>query len=291
MATKPKSKKTKNKRPTYKDSKEFQVKIARELGTSDTECLRVVQEILQNLQRGGWISDLTPPKCGWGISGTWRRHGERFDTELGLFKSNKISLATEKWAIDDKGRTKLKCKLHNFVPELLYPRPDKAGRPEKAYCYPSVADSGIKTRFKLEQDVHFNNCKYCATGYFTLRGHDREFNRVSDFLAFYPKLAKVPGLDPKMKLELVKDWNELVFDDVSMKVAGMDVESALVTRRERVGDSWVESELAFKLKEPKGGWDHKALMAFAHVYQHLFECYGGRYFIREPSIFYFHAPV
>ena len=277
--------------PRFKNSKELQIKILRQLGESDNECLSVVQDILQDLERGGLIGGLIPPKRGWGIDGCWRRHGERFDSQGGLFRSNKISLATEKSTIRGKERTKLKCKLHNFVPELLYPKPKKTSKPKKAYCYPSVRDHGIKTRFKLEQDVHFNNCKYCATGYFNLPGRDHEFSRVSDFLKFYPNLASIPCVSPKTKLKRVKDWNELVFDDVAMTIAGMEVRSALVTRRERIGDAWVESELSFKVEKTKDDWDRKALMELALVYEYLFERYSDRYFVREPSVFFFHAPV
>ena len=268
-------------KPDFKHSKEFQIKLRKDVSASDCDSIGVVQKVLSELVSDNALElDLDSTR-------KWLRRGERYDTCGNLFRAHNISLATEKSERDGKQRTKLKCKLHSFVPELLYKRR------KSAHCYPSPSNSGVKTKFKKEQDIHFDNCKYCATGYLTLSGTGDEFNRVGDFIEYYPNLAKIPGVQPSDRLERVKNWDESVFDNIKMEINGWKLKGALVTRREHRSGEWVESEFSFKAKEPKKGWKRKDLRAFAAGYTRLLREYAHAdgLFIRAPSIFFFDNPV
>jgi hypothetical protein len=235
--------------------------------------------------------------------GSWRRHGERYDIlpEVGLFKSHDISLATEKGEKDGRKGTKLKCKLHNLVPELLYERS------KKSYCYPTAGrfakTKGVEPKFKLEQDVHFNNTKYCATGYLIIPGDKHRFGKVGDFLHFFPRLKDLSGVQKDIPLLKVRDWQETVFDDLKFRIGDWDFDGALVTRRDTHTGAWVESEFSFKIKPPKdkkskkksscldpcGIWDHRKLRKLAAIYDELYAT--STVFIQQPPIFYFSNPV
>ena len=275
-----------------KVSKELQLKLRREVGLSDDACIATLESVLRNIA----ASDRFDFRIKELSKDSWSRHGERFDTSpvAGLFRSNGISLATEKAiAGKKKMKTKLKCKLHSLIPELLYENR------EDSYCYPSIEDEEVEPKFKLEQDIHFNNCKYCATGYFKLPGTNHCFQTASDFLQYYPGLADVPGFDEATTLIKVKDWEETVFDDMKLEIGGWTIKGALVTRRDMSTKKWVESEFSFKLTrrdeddckrlEPARGWDRGKLAELAKLYNEL---YGmSAVFIQTPSIFFFSDPV
>ena len=210
-------------------------------------------------------------------------HGERYDTlpDIGALKSHNVTLATEKRGDGKGAKTKLKCKLHNFAPELLY------DRVEKSWCYPCRNHRKIRPKFKLEQDIHFDNCKYCATGYVTIPGRDHWFTKVADFLPFFPRLAKVPRLRAEQALVKVKDWQG------DWKLRG-----ALVTRRDTATGAWEESEFSFKIKQrnrgcswlrPAAGWDYGGLQTLGAIYREMAGM--SSLFIQAPSIFTFADPV
>jgi len=275
-------------------SKEFQIKVVEDVGRSDDACIDRVWDLLKSISESGrqdfrLLGEKPVP---------WVRHGERFDTDrtAGVLLANRISLATEKRRDEGGGRTKLKCKLHNLVPELLYPSA------RRALCYPAKGPyrrrGDVKARFKLEQDVHFTNTKYCATGYLTIPGAGHRFDTLADFFPYFPNLARVAGLSPDLRLERVKDWQETVWDDFRFCVGGRNLRGALVTRRVTGSGSWEESELAFKVRQPKArsrwlrpgrGWDRRSLAALAALYDEL---YGhAEVFIQRPPIFLFANPV
>lgn len=277
-----------------KFSKEFQIKFRKEVGVSDEKCIAALKAVLRDIshsRRFDFKIKKFPKK-------SWRRHGERYDTApyVGLFRENGLSLATEK-AIKGtkKKKTKLKCKQHALMPESLYKKH------KKSYCYPRVKDKSVKSKFKLEQDIHFNNCKYCATGYFKLDGTKHKFATAEDFLQYYPGLAKVPDFKKKLRLVKVKDWQETVFDGMEFKIGGLKAEGALVTRRDKKSAKWVESEFSFKIKlrkkklrkgkylDPAIGWDYQGLKELSNIYNEFFGF--SDVFIQSPSIFYFSGPV
>jgi hypothetical protein len=272
--------------------KEFQIKLRRDVVTSDKACKKTLLSVLQSIEDQGCFDFKVKAKSGK----SWKRRGERYDTmpgKTGIFRANRLSLATEKRE-DKKGKfTKLKCKLHNFVPELLY------RTPEQSWAWPAAGDyekkKKVELRFKLEQDIHFNNCKYCSTGYLTIPGCKHQFKKVKDFLPYFPRLTRVPGVHKDMTLSRVKNWDEVVFEDIEMTIGDWDITGALVTRRDHITGEWDESEFSFKLKlenydcskimEPARGWPYRDMRALQLVYNELFN--NEQVFIREPGIFYF----
>ncbi len=277
-----------------KYSKEFQVKLRREVVTSDDAAIDALMGVLRGIAASGRYDFRVKDKK----AKRWPRHGERYDTlpSVGLFKSSNISLATEKGVDGKSAKTKLKCKLHNFVPELLYKKVDKS------YCVPSVGpygdDPDVELKFKLEQDIHFDNCKYAATGYLIIPGRDHKFKKVSDFLPYYQRLTRVPGIKHDMPLVKVKDWQETVYDDLLFYIGDWEFKGALVTRRDTVTGDWDETEFSFKIKqpdkdcewlEPADGWDYGKLQTLAAIYNEMFRI--SSVFIQSPSIFYFSNPV
>ena len=278
---------------TLRLSKEFQIKVREEAVISDDHCIETVMDILEGIEESGRFDFKLKRKSGR----RWERRGERYDTlpTIGLFKSNNVTLATEKRGEGDDARTKLKCKLHNFVPELLYETV------ESAWSVPAPGDYGdeVEPKFKLEQDIHFTNCKTCATGYLTLPGRDHEFSKVKEFLPYYPNLLKIPGTKRSQHLVKVKDWNETVFDDIEMSIGDWAIRGALVTRRDFLTGAWDESEFSFKIEralgdeedpmEPAAGWDYQKLRELAAIYNELYRI--DSIFIRAPSIFTFADPV
>ena len=269
-----------------KYSKEFQIKLRKQKGNTHKKSVKTIQRVLSKLNDDGLL--YFDPDSG----NHWQRRGERYDTKKSNFKRLNISLATEKSKIKETERTKLKCKLHNFVPELLYTSSKKAS------CYPgNGGNNKIKTKFKREQDIHFDNCKYCATGYLDLPSLKPSFQKAKDFYTYYPNLEKACGVKPSTQLKKVKDWDEYIFDDLKIRVGSTEIKGALVTRINRGDSSWDETEFSFKIqqqqdsKQPDGGWDFDDLNHLATIYQRLFTEYSRTFFIRTPSIFYFNNPV
>ena len=277
--------------------KEFQIKL-REAVVSpvDEDNADLMKKALRQVEKS--ISDFKLDKFK---KKSWTRQGDRYDSANDFFKKHRISLATEYNSV--KNRTKLKCKLHNFVPELLYTQPNKSR------CWPRPDSNKVSgRRFKLEQDVHFNNCKYCCTGYMWFKGPLR-FQRAGDLLEFYPNLEELDGFDKKMQLRRVKEWDEVIFDDLKMKAGKLELGGALVTRRYRSNRELDESEFSFKLRskkitnnfdpmEPAACWKRKGLLVLQEVYDELFRSFAydansnpGGIFIKDPGIFYFTEPV
>jgi len=269
-------------------SKEFQIKLKQTLGEHHEKARDTVLDLLECIEASGRYRFKVKSK-----GESWKRRGERYDTlpDVGLFRRNGISLATEKRKGKDGG-TKLKCKLHNLVPELLYSKPQTSpGWPRD-----DVAD--VDRKFKLEQDIHFDNTKYCATGYLILPNTDWTFETVADFARYYPLLSDLPGIHQDQRLFKVKDWDEFVEDEMVFEICGEEVKGALVTRRNRLDGSWDETEFSFKVKqkhkecswlEPAKGWDEKCLHTLSEIYNEMYRMRSV--FIQSPSIFYFRDPV
>jgi len=273
---------------TMKLSKEFQVKLKQALGEDHKEAKDALFNVLKCIADSGRYHFKVESK-----GDSWERRGERYDTlpNIGLFQQNGISLATEKRK-GEKAGTKLKCKLHNLVPELLY------SKPETSWGWPRDEVAGVERKFKLEQDIHFDNTKFCATGYLVLLGTDWKFKQVGDFTRYYPLLSDLPGIHQNQRLYRVKDWDECVQDDMEFEICGEQVKGALVTRRNRLDDSWDETEFSFKVKQknkecgwlqPAEGWDMDCLRTLSAIYCELYRLTSV--FIQSPSVFYFHDPV
>ena len=279
-------------------SKEFQIKLRKQAVPWDQAARDRLMELFESIEAENRFGfELVSQGCG-----PKQRRGERYDTlpDVGLFRRQGISLASEKTGSGSEARTKLKCKLHNLVPELLY------RKRKKARCWPALpvddAEPGFQPKFKLEQDVHFNNTKVCATGYLTLPGHDHEFVRVADFLPYFPRLEGLDDVLPERLLVRVKDWDEVVFDGMEFRIGKLKLKGALVSRYRHDSGEWDETEFAFKLKRKEGqdddcndflrpaaGWRYRDLRRLAALYKELFAI--SSVFIQSPSIFYFGDPV
>ena len=153
----------------------------------------------------------------------WLREGIRYDTAQLELKRAQLTLAIE--ATDE--RTKLKCKQHHFVPELLF---DADGQ---SLCQPDPAtrERFGKAKFKLEQDLHFSNLKYCASGSLFLNGRRTAVSDIGFFSRHFPGLAaRFPANTP---LQPVSHWQETVYDDFRVRCGRRVVDSwMLVTRRD-----------------------------------------------------------
>jgi hypothetical protein len=135
------------------ESKEFQMKVVWPPpgrhkkpvpGATDQQIFKLVETTIRDV-----VSRLAGGKKGKSIldDTPWRREGIRYDTADWDLRQNNLTLAIE--ATDEK--TKLKCKQHHFIPELLYKRP------KHSTCYPAVkAASCCKehgAKLKLEEDI------------------------------------------------------------------------------------------------------------------------------------------
>lgn len=211
----------------------------------------------------------------------WHRRGIRYDTAERSLKAACLTLAVE--ATD--ARTKLKCKAHQFVPELLF---DKNG---DSICWPdadSVSGKQGKTQFKLEQDLHFDNMKYCASGSLYLKGSRTDASDIGFFSEHFPGLKKRwPAATPLVTLS---DWDETVFDSMRVSWGRQTVDSwMLVNRRPWGGSELIESELSFKFeKAPDDAWDVRELEKLSALYLALQQT-GA--FQPAPPIFFYNNPV
>ncbi len=103
--------------------------------------------------------------------------------------SNRLPLATAPILGQTPSRyeTKVKCKYHNFIPELLF---DKM---KEAVSWPTrkkLKGKSIKRKMKLEEDVHFDNIKFCASGSVVLPGTSHNFKKVKDFSKFFERIEE-----------------------------------------------------------------------------------------------------
>ncbi len=206
----------------------------------------------------------------------WQRLGIRYDTEPnkapGLFRQNNISLAIE--ASDSL--TKFKCKQHSFIAELL------AIKPGAALCYPK--NKGRDVKFKLEQDIHFNNTKFCASGSLFLKGEHTRTATVRDFSRLFPAIERIAACETL--LYPVSQWQETVLEFSTQWPAG-ELGWMLVNRWE--GDTLIESELSYKLaKAMKDEWNRELLELANRLY---LELQKNPLFLKDPPVFYYQDPV
>jgi hypothetical protein len=265
-------------------SKEFQAKLA--LGAIDAHMSHENAETLLFRQAAKAIGkavrqaagdrrhEIDLPEAGW------RREGIRYDTApdrsgRGLFRHHNLTLAVE--ASDEK--TKLKCKQHHFMPELLFESP------KASVCHPKPGLDGAK--LKLEQDLHFDNAKFCASGSVFIEGRQTDVQDLRFFSRRFPGLKELaPSATP---LRVLSHWDETVYDKLLTRIGKIEFEWMLVNRWDHDPSELLESELSFKLvKSIKDDWDRKALDAANRLYLAL----GGTgAFMAYPPIFLYRDPV
>lgn len=212
----------------------------------------------------------------------WRRDGVRYDTANADLKRHDLTLAIEA----TEQRTKLKCKQHSFVPELLF------AKPKQSLCYPDIDASGVYTKhdskLKLEQDLHFSNNKYCASGSLFVKGRAEKIDSLAFFNRYFPALKTL--LPPATPLQEISRWDEAVFDD--MFTSWNKIEFAdwmLVNRWNAENHTLLESELSFKVdKAMNADWDYPKLQRAARLY---LELQKSGAFQPVPPIFFFNDPV
>lgn len=277
-----------NQRVLRQESKEFQMKVlwpeilgevrSRPEVTDRLIFARVCETIVAAVDR---IADGTKTSFRFNDN-LWRREGIRYDTATGALGRQYLTLAIE--ATDE--RTKLKAKQHSFIPELLFTKP------KQAICYPAIKKSGgyalHDSKLKLEQDLHFSNLKYCASGSLFLEGRTKTVNTLGSFSRYFPALNRLqPAETP---LHAVSHWDEAVFDDLSVRWHDTTISTwMLVNRWNWASDRLLESELSFKVaKTLKDPWDMTALQRATQLYLALQQ--SGR-FMPAPPIFFFDHPV
>lgn len=212
----------------------------------------------------------------------WQRDARRYDALDGKLKASQLTLAIE--ATDE--RTKLKCKQHTFIPELLF------AKPADAIVYPDIQASGLykkhDTKLKREQDIHLDNIKFCASGSLFLKGRQTDIEDSSFFLRYYPHLDRI--LPATVPLQTVSHWNETVYDDMRTRWKHTDITTwMLVNRWDARTHELLESELSFKVvKELDDAWDYSLLRNAGALYLALRKT---GVFMELPPIFTFPDPV
>ena len=270
------------------ESKEFQMKVIWPLpgskarpapGTTDRQIFKRVSETLTQV-----IGQLAGDKKSSVVcnDNLWRREGIRYDTAERLLKQNNLTLAIE--ATDE--RTKLKCKQHNFVPELLF------DKPKNSICAPSIkAAAEFKkhdAKLKLEEDMHFSNIKYCASGSLFRKGRRTSVEQLQFFSRYFPALETLaPAETP---LQALSHWDEAVFDDMLTRWGKTEFDSWMLVNRWDWGtNTLLESELSFKVdKAMDEDWDYGQLKKAAQLYLALQKT---GVFQPAPPIFFFDNPV
>lgn len=268
------------------ESKEFQLKL--DIGRMDLGDQRQTDARLYAMACEALATSVTA------LAGNAKRHlhfteapivreAIRYDTSPkssdGLFRKRWLSLAIEA----TKKQTKLKCKHHSFVPELLFAN---AG---DSVCYPSDPPLGhTKPRFKIEQDIHFNNTKTCASGSVHIPGRRTDVEDVSFFSRHFGKLESLCA--PDTRLHAVSHWQETVFEGLGVgwgKVRFANM--MLVNRWDFETNTLLESELAFKIRKPLGAeWNYEQLGLSSKLYAAL---HATGNFRQDPPIFYYFDPV
>ena len=270
------------------ESKEFQMKVrwpqpgskAKPTpGATDRLIFRKVSATVQ-----GVIEQLGAGKqtaCTF-TDNLWRREGIRYDTADFLFKHHNLTLAIE--ATDE--RTKLKCKEHSFIPELLF------DKPKNSICLPDIkAASRYKkhdSKLKLEEDLHFSNIKYCGSGSLFCKGRQTSVTTLDFFSDYFPRLESIAaGNTP---LQAVSHWDEAVFDEMETRWGKTTFASwMLVNRWDWESHALLESELSFKVaKAFDEEWDYPLLHKAAELYLALQKT---GLFLPAPPIFFYDNPV
>ncbi|WP_295384580.1 hypothetical protein [uncultured Thiodictyon sp.] len=270
------------------ESKEFQMKVVwppagqtADLQPGDTD-----QQIFQHVTNtlSAVVTRLAGPKQPELVfnNNLWRREGIRYDTAGRDLKRHNLTLAIE--ATDQK--TKLKCKQHQFIPELLF------DKPKHSPCLPDEKTASRyqqhAAKFKLEEDLHFSNIKYCASGSLFVKGRANHVTSLDDFSRYFPGLATL--LTPATPLIQLSHWDEAIFDSM---VTGWGkcrfADWMLVNRWDWETNTLLESELSFKVgKALADDWDYRILHQAATLY---LELQHSGIFMAAPPIFFYDNPV
>lgn len=270
------------------ESKEFQMKVDIDalLGSSpripgETDQI-IYQAVIAALKSA--VKTLAPDsgKVTYAKNG-WRREGIRYDSSDRLLKADYLTLAIEATDTD----TKLKCKSHQFVPELLYTKPTKSPCMPDSDALPDYRKDDAN--FKLEQDIHFDNIKFCASGSLYLQGKQTNFPILGSFGTYYPGLEKL--LNPATPLVQVAHWDEAVYDDITTDwKGGKKISNWMLVNRWQWGtNQLLEAELSFKITKTMGDdWDQDELEQAQALYLVL---QANSFFIAYPPIFTFANPV
>lgn len=260
------------------ESKEFQIKLTHQKGDNPDAYMKRAATALKEA-----IKEVFDGKSKLGnIPEPWTRHGLRFDTQNSALKSHDCTLAIE--ASKDKKGTKLKCKLHNFIPELLFEVMDEAISFPTRTLYKG---KDIKPKIKLEQDIHFDNIKFCCSGSVILLVVEKDFKNVDDFAAYFGRLLDLAPR--KTRLVVVSDWEETVYEDIALKSDDLDTDFTLVTRFGNKRGCFLESELSYKIKKDYGkDWNYRALQLANRLYLALQK---DKTFMKVPPIFFVDTPA
>jgi hypothetical protein len=165
-------------------------------------------------------------------------------------------------------------------------------KPRQAISYPDIKLAGKFKKhdatLKLEQDIHLNNIKFCASGSLCVKGRQTAAGSIEAFSRFFPGLHRLaPANTP---LQEISHWDEAIFDDMGMGWSRMEVDNwMLVNRWDIKTKALLESELSFKVAKPmQDDWDYRALREASRLYLALQKT---GVFQLQPSIFTFDNPV
>ena len=270
------------------ESKEFQMKVVWPPAGQETELApgatdqQIFQHVTQTINEVVTrLADGRKLKLEF-VDEPWRRDGIRYDTADLELKRHNLTLAIE--ATDEK--TKLKCKQHHFIPELLFKKP------KDSICLPDeksvrrYKEHGAK--FKLEEDLHFSNIKYCASGSLFVEGRSQRVSTVEYFSRYFRKLdSLLPASTPLLPLS---HWDEAVYDKMITRWGNYEFSDWMLVNRWAYGsNTLLESELSFKVEIGiNEKWDYKKLY---HASQLYLELQRSGMFMTVPPIFFFDNPV
>ena len=280
------------KKPATQSSKEFQLKLIPPAQLDTMSQAAVDQWLYTQVkfalhQAALTLADLGKVEMSF-PEAPWYRDARRFDTAPkaadGILRRKLwLSLAIE--ATDEK--TKLKCKQHSFIPELIY------DKPKKSVCYPDLSEAGkyddCNGKFKVEQDLHVDNTKTCVSGSLFLPGKQTDVQTLAFFSRYFPALGEL--LPEETRLYTISHWNETVFDDIQFAIKKqITLDSVmLVNRWDAATGKFLEAELAFKVETELGeAWDCNQLQLASRCYQAIFDT---GVFRPAPPIFFYFDPV
>ena len=248
-------------------------------GVTDEQLFKLVADTLKTV--AGRLASNQKGKTKF-KNNLWRRETIRYDAPGSYLRAHNLTLAVE--ATDEM--TKLTCRKHNFIPELLF------NKTKKSLCFPDIAAKNVmkshEIKHKLEQDLHFSDHKYCASGSLFIPGSMTNIQTLKFFSRYFPKLETL--LPSQTPLQAASHWDEAVFDNMLVSLDKVEIATwMLVNRWEWGSNTLLESELSFKIeKAMKDDWDYHELHSANQLY---LELQKTGVFLPAPPIFLYQDPV
>ncbi len=242
------------------DSKEYQIVVPNERFENFDQGISALLQTLQMLEDDP-AYDFTY-KSGSGEYS--QREGKRYDTTIQLLTQSNLNLKIEASEKDGQVQSKLKLKYNCSDPDACLDRE----HPDQAFPYPAEKYAE-NARFKLELDMHQNYGKYGLGGWIK-RDKSVDFATLADVEKYFKNIKALPGFNEDIPLQMIKQYQERVFDDIKVKFADDKAEAALVARYPNAQTSIPERvEFSFKIKKDGADWQQTAIIELGQVYAYF----------------------